>query len=137
MAATTQISAHVSMDTKERLERFVRATGVTRARLIEQALLHHLRALDELPADVIVLTRESAERVRDLTSRPLDPVPRIWLKSNADSRLSLLAQRPGRGTGRSRPVDLAPRGRPTVACQDPGKRASVPRRAPSCPLRRP
>jgi predicted DNA-binding protein len=78
MADTTQISAHISLDTKERLERYVRATGVTRAHLIEQALLHHLQALEELPVDAIiptrlVLSRESAKRVRDLISRPDPP----------------------------------------------------------------
>jgi len=66
------------MVTKERLERFVRATGITRTHLIEQALLHHLAALEELPTDLIVparlvLDRESAEHVRDLTERPRAP----------------------------------------------------------------
>ena len=75
MKSSTQISAHISLETKERLERMVRAYGITRTHLIEQALLHHLRALSEIPADAIVparlvLTRESAERVRDLTERP-------------------------------------------------------------------
>ena len=78
MANSTQISAHISIETKERMERRVRATGVTRARLIEQALLHHLQALEELPQEAIVpprmvLTRESAELVRDLTSHPTEP----------------------------------------------------------------
>ena len=71
----TQISAQISLATKERLERFVRATGVTRTHVIEQALLHHLRALEELPAEAIVpttlvLARESAERVREVVERP-------------------------------------------------------------------
>ncbi len=89
MPTTTQISAHVSLATKERMERFVRATGVTRARLIEQALLHHLQALEELPQDAvvparIVLTRESAERVRDLTSHP--PAPTEAMRRLFDDR---------------------------------------------------
>jgi predicted DNA-binding protein len=89
MAQETQISAHISMSTKERLERLVRATGVTRTHLIEEALLHHLRALEELPADAIVparlvLTRESAERVRDLTERP--PAPTEAMKRLFDDR---------------------------------------------------
>lgn len=78
MSNRAQISAHVSMATKERLERLVRATGITRTHLIEQALLHHLRALEELPLDTIVparlvLSPESAARVRDLTERPREP----------------------------------------------------------------
>ncbi len=78
MPATTQISAHVSMSTKERMERYVRAAGVTRAHLVEEALLHHLLVLDEVPPEVIiparvVLTPESAERVRELTTHPPEP----------------------------------------------------------------
>jgi hypothetical protein len=62
----TQISAFVSWSTRELLERHVRATGVKKGHLVEQALRHHLRALQELPADVIippkmVVTRESGE----------------------------------------------------------------------------
>jgi hypothetical protein len=49
-----QISAVISETTKELLERHVRATGVKKGYLVEQALRHHLRALQELPADVIV-----------------------------------------------------------------------------------
>jgi predicted DNA-binding protein len=76
--ATTQISAHVAEETKERLDRFVRRTGQTRARVIEEALLQHLQALEELPADVlvparIVLTEESATLVRDAITRPRKP----------------------------------------------------------------
>jgi predicted DNA-binding protein len=76
--ATTQISAHIPEALKERMERHVRATGTTRANLVEQALEHHLQALDELPLDVIVparivLTRESAELVRDRVERPRKP----------------------------------------------------------------
>jgi len=78
MSNHTQISAQISMVTKERLERFVRATGITRTHLIEQALLHHLSALEELPLEVIVparlvLDRESAAHVRELTERPPEP----------------------------------------------------------------
>ena len=87
--ATTQVSAHISEETKARLERFVRQTGQTRARLIEDALLQHLQALEELPADVIVparivLSQESAERVRDMVARP--PQPTEDLKRLLDDR---------------------------------------------------
>ena len=75
---TTQISAHIPEDLKARLDRFARTHGVTRGHLVEQALLHHLQALDELPPDAvvparIVLTEESARRVRDLIERPPEP----------------------------------------------------------------
>jgi hypothetical protein len=54
MEEETQISALVSRSTKELLERHVRATGLKKGRLIEQALRNHLRALQELPAELIV-----------------------------------------------------------------------------------
>lgn len=78
MSTTTQISAHVPRTLKERMERYVRASGVTQAYLIQQALLHHLQALEELPPDAIVparlvITRDSAEHVRDRLRRPPEP----------------------------------------------------------------
>lgn len=68
MEKETQISALVSHATKELLERHVRATGVKKGHLVEQALRHHLQALQELPADVIihpklVVTRKSGEAI--------------------------------------------------------------------------
>jgi hypothetical protein len=68
MSKESQISALVSDTTKDLLERHVRATGVKKGHLVEQALRHHLQALQELPADVIVhpklvLTRKSGEAI--------------------------------------------------------------------------
>ena len=51
MVKDCQISAVISESTKELMERYVRATGVKKGHLVEQALRHHLQAL---PADVIV-----------------------------------------------------------------------------------
>lgn len=78
MKSTTRISAHISRSLMERLERCVRSSGVTRSHVIEQALAHHLRALDELPPDAIVparlvLSRRSAGRVRERTEQPGPP----------------------------------------------------------------
>ena len=75
---TTQVSAHISEETKARLERFVRRTGQTRGRVIEDALMQHLQALEELPAEAlvparIVLSPESAARVRQMITRPPEP----------------------------------------------------------------
>ena len=53
----TQISAQISETTRELMERYVRETGVKKGHLIEQALLHHLNALDELPAEFIIHPR--------------------------------------------------------------------------------
>ena len=68
MNRETQISAIVSRTTSDLLERHVRATGMKKGRLVEQALRHHLRALQELPADVLVhpklvVTRKSGEAI--------------------------------------------------------------------------
>src|SRR4030066_309524 len=68
MEKETQISALVSRTTKELLDGHVRATGVKKGHLVEQALRHHLQALQELPADVvahpkIVVTRRSGEAI--------------------------------------------------------------------------
>ena len=64
MGRAIQISAPVSKETKDLLERHVKATGIKKGHLIESALRHHLRALQELPAEAIipprlVLTRKS------------------------------------------------------------------------------
>ena len=74
----TQISAHISQETKEQVERFVDAHGVKKGALIEQALLHHLQALRELPSDLIVpprleLSARSFTEVRQLTANPRTP----------------------------------------------------------------
>ncbi len=78
MSDTTQISAHIALTTKERLEQLVRATGVTRAHVIEQALLHHMTALEQLPAEAIVPARmvlddASARRIAALVEHPPKP----------------------------------------------------------------
>ena len=68
MERETQISALVSRTTSNLLERHVRATGVKKGHLVEQALRHHLQALQELPADAVVhpklvVTRKSGEAI--------------------------------------------------------------------------
>ena len=74
-----QISALASRTTKELLDRHVRATGVKKGHLVEQALRHHLQALQELPSDFIVLpklvvTRKSGAAMlkRMETGKPTD-----------------------------------------------------------------
>ena len=74
MERETQISALVSRTTSDLLERHVRATGVKKGHLVEQALRHHLQALQELPADVVVhpklvVTRKSGETILRLMEK--------------------------------------------------------------------
>lgn len=52
-----QISAEISDGTRRLLERYSRAHGLKKQFLIENALLHHLQALEELPAGVIIPPR--------------------------------------------------------------------------------
>ena len=86
MDRETQISALVSRTTSDLLERHVRATGVKKGHLVEQALRHHLRALQELPADVVVhptlvVTKRSGQAiVRDLRKGKSTPTLRDLLR---------------------------------------------------------
>ena len=79
-AGLTQISANIAVETKERMEQYARTHGVKKSHLIETALLHRLRALDELPADVLIppvleLSRESGERLLQRLENPPAPTP--------------------------------------------------------------
>lgn len=57
MEKETQISALISKETRDLLERYVRETGIKKGHLIEEALRQYLQALEELPNDVIVHSR--------------------------------------------------------------------------------
>ena len=54
MAKEIQISAAISTTTREKLEKHVRATGMKKGYLVEQALLHHLQALAAVNAEYVV-----------------------------------------------------------------------------------
>ena len=74
----TQISAMISSETKKRLERYARAHGLKKGFLIESALLHHISALESLPADVVipprlVVSRSAGERILQNIANPPQP----------------------------------------------------------------
>lgn len=76
--AKTQISAYISEKTKQQVERYVQAHGVQKGHLVEEALLHHLQALRELPADMVIppritVTSKSFEKVARLVEKPRKP----------------------------------------------------------------
>ncbi len=76
--AETQISAYISEATKEQVERYAEAHGVKKGHLVEEALLHHLQALRELPADIVIppritVTSESFEVITNLIKKPRKP----------------------------------------------------------------
>jgi hypothetical protein len=73
-----QISAEISQGTKQLLERYSRAHGVKKQFLIENALLHHIQALEELPASAIVPPRlvvsaASGRKIAKLVSKRQKP----------------------------------------------------------------
>lgn len=75
-----QISAYISEETRKLVDDYSEAHGLKKGFLIETALLHHLQALRELPADVvipprIVITEESMRAIAELLERPPAPTP--------------------------------------------------------------
>jgi len=75
---STQVSAMISQETKERLERFAKAHGLKKGYLIETALLHHISALESLPADVVipprlVVSRRTGEALLERIGKPGKP----------------------------------------------------------------
>lgn len=86
MVKRSQISAQISDATCTLLERHVRQTSIKKAHLVEQALLHHLQALDELPAEYIihprlVVSRKTGEKmVRQAESADAAPALRELMR---------------------------------------------------------
>lgn len=54
MSNVTQISANISAETRELLERYVAIHGVKKSHLIETAVLHHLSCADVIPPDLVI-----------------------------------------------------------------------------------
>jgi len=78
--STTQISANISVATHKQLERFGRTRGTNKDAVIEQALLHHLQALHELPEDALipprlVIDHDSGLRVMERLEAGEQPTP--------------------------------------------------------------
>jgi hypothetical protein len=73
-----QISAEISEGTRALLERYSRAHGVKKQFLIERALIHHIQALEELPAGAIVpprivVSEASVRKLADLLKKGQKP----------------------------------------------------------------
>jgi hypothetical protein len=82
MQREAQISAVVSLATQTLLDNYVRATGIKKGHLLEEALLHHLRALDALPADIIVpprlvVSRRSGRKILQRMAAPPKPARQL------------------------------------------------------------
>jgi hypothetical protein len=77
-----QISADISEGTKLLLERYSRAHGIKKQFLIESALLHHIQALEELPAGIIIPPRlvvnaASGRKLVELVSKRQRPTSKL------------------------------------------------------------
>jgi antitoxin component of RelBE/YafQ-DinJ toxin-antitoxin module len=86
MPTTTQVSAHISEETKAEVEAYVKRHGVKKAYLIEEALQHHLQALREIPEDLVIPSRlvltseameETAKRIAE-QSPPTDALTALF-----------------------------------------------------------
>jgi hypothetical protein len=95
---STRISAYISDETNAEVEAVVKKYGITKARLIEEALQHHLQALREIPSDLVVpsrlvVTEASMKRVaaRLASDDPPTPALRGLLLEGAASTLGVAA----------------------------------------------
>lgn len=85
-----QISAHVSEETKFKLDKLSRARGLRKAFMMEQALHYYFRALEELPEEAllpprIVVGPEGIDKVLDMIENPSEPTNAMLELMNGDS----------------------------------------------------
>jgi hypothetical protein len=82
MQRKVRISAVVPYVTQTLLDNYVRATGVNKGHLLEEALLHHLQALGALPADIIVpprlvVSRQAGREIMKRMAAPPKPAKQL------------------------------------------------------------
>lgn len=82
MSNASQISATVSVATKEKLDRFTLSHGLKKNYVVEQALLYFMEARRELPDEALVPARLVVEdaafgRIVDLLASPPAPTPAL------------------------------------------------------------
>lgn len=78
MSSTRQISANISDETRELMERYVATHGIKKSHLIETAILHYLSALDAVPADLLIppiikVSRETGDAILAGIENPKPP----------------------------------------------------------------
>jgi len=78
MSEQSQISATISVATKERLDRFTESHGLKKNYVVEQALLFFMEARRELPDEAIVPARivledKAFDRIVESLERPGAP----------------------------------------------------------------
>ncbi len=79
---TPQISAHISEGTKSMLDRFSQVRGLRKAFILEQALLYHFRALEELPEESffpprLIVSQNSFEKIAEAIENPPSPTKQM------------------------------------------------------------
>ncbi len=89
-----QISAHVSAGTKFKLDRISQSRGLRKAFVLEQALLYHFRALEELPEEAftpprLVLSQNSFEKIVDMVDNPTSPTKAMQELMNGVSNTTI------------------------------------------------
>jgi hypothetical protein len=133
--ARKRISTCISASTKDLVEQYAEVHGVKKSYLVEQALLHHLRALHELPADILIPPRimvrpASFGSVIGLVKTPRKPTKalrallagnQLTTSSEHLARTRIVARI---SDGRRRAAQSVPPGG-GVTDRDPGRRASV------------
>jgi hypothetical protein len=75
-----QVSAYISEGTRRLLEEMTEARGLKKGYVIEEALIHYLHAMQEMPADLlipgrIVLTEASYQMVEELLEQEGEATP--------------------------------------------------------------
>jgi uncharacterized protein (DUF1778 family) len=84
------ISAYVSLGTKNKLDRLTSAKGLRKAFVVEQALHYYFRALEELPEEAflpsrLVLSEASFQKVMDIIDNPPPPTKAMLELMNGHS----------------------------------------------------
>ncbi len=91
MSDQSQISATVSVATKEKLDRFTESHGLKKNFVVEQALLYFMQARTELPDEGLVPTRlvlddKTFDRIARLLERPPAPTKALRELMRGQSR---------------------------------------------------
>jgi hypothetical protein len=78
--STSQISANISSETRERLEAYVALHGVKKSHVIETAVLYYLSAMDTIPSDLVIppmiqVSRTTGDAILELIENPKPATP--------------------------------------------------------------
>ena len=78
LSSQSQISATISMATKEKLDRFTESNGLKKNFVVEQALLYFMEARRDLPDEALIPARmvvdaQVFDRLLDLVGSPPAP----------------------------------------------------------------